>query len=110
LIFEAVKKILEGEKKANEPKPNAIWSHNTTVSRATKFTPFRLMFGAEVVLPEEMKHKSFRMMPEVSPCPSEDEDKDLLETDRLKAVVNLQKYQEETKSWSDQKSDQEFSK
>jgi hypothetical protein len=30
-----------------------------------------------------------------SPCPSEVEEKDLLESDRLKAVANLQKYQDE---------------
>jgi hypothetical protein len=39
---------------------------------------------------------------EVSSCPSEAE-KDLLELDRLKAVTNLQKYQDETKSWRDPK-------
>jgi hypothetical protein len=27
------------------------------------------------------------------------EEKDLLEADRLKAVVNLEKYQEETRAW-----------
>jgi hypothetical protein len=32
------------------------------------------------------------------PCPNEAEEKDLLESDRLKAVVNLQKYQDETRS------------
>jgi hypothetical protein len=42
LIFEAMKKILEGEKngKRVEVMPRAVWSHNTTVSRATNFTPF----------------------------------------------------------------------
>jgi hypothetical protein len=39
---------------------------------------------------------------EVSSCPSEAE-KDLLELDRLKAVTNLQKYQDKTKSWRDPK-------
>jgi hypothetical protein len=36
LIFEAIKKILEGEKKGKwaEVMLKAIWSHNTTVSRA----------------------------------------------------------------------------
>jgi hypothetical protein len=33
-----------------------VWSHNTTVCRATNFTPFRLLFGAKVVLPEKIKH------------------------------------------------------
>jgi hypothetical protein len=60
LIFEAIKKILKGEKKGKwaEVMPTAVWSHNTTVCRATNFTPFWLMYGAEAVLPEEIKHQS----------------------------------------------------
>jgi hypothetical protein len=34
-------------------------------------------------------------------CPSEAEEKDLLESDRLKAIANLHKYQEETSAWRD---------
>jgi hypothetical protein len=53
LIFEAIKKILEGEKKGKwaEVMTRVVWSHNTIVYRATNFTPFRLLFGVEVVLP-----------------------------------------------------------
>jgi hypothetical protein len=42
LIFQAMKKILEGEKKGKwvEGMPTAVWSHNTIVCRATNFTPF----------------------------------------------------------------------
>jgi hypothetical protein len=36
---------------------------------------------------------------EVPPCPNEVEDKDLLEPDKLMAVANLQKYQNETRAW-----------
>jgi hypothetical protein len=41
-IFEAIKKILEGEKIGQwaEVIPTVLWSHNTTVCRATNFTPF----------------------------------------------------------------------
>jgi hypothetical protein len=58
LIFQAMKKILEGEKKGKwaEVMPTAVWSHNTIVCRAINFTPFRLMYGAEAMLPEEIKH------------------------------------------------------
>jgi hypothetical protein len=58
LIFEAIKKILEGEKKGKwtEVMPRVVWSHNTTVCRATNFTLSRLLFEAKVVLPEEIKH------------------------------------------------------
>jgi hypothetical protein len=71
LIFEAIKKILEGEKKSKwaEVMPRVMWSHNTTVCRATNFTPFRLLFGVEVVLPEEIKHQSLRTTTEVPPKP-----------------------------------------
>jgi hypothetical protein len=52
LILEAIKKILEGVKKGKWTKvmPQAVWSHNTTLCRATNFTSFRLMYGAEAVL------------------------------------------------------------
>jgi hypothetical protein len=33
---------------------------------------------------------------EIPACPSEAEEKDLIVSDRLKVVANLQKYQEET--------------
>jgi hypothetical protein len=36
-------------------------------------------------------------------CPSEAKEKDMLESDRLKVVANLQKYQEETRAWIDPK-------
>jgi hypothetical protein len=91
LIFEAIKKILEGEKKGKwvEVMPRAVWSHNTTVCRATNFTLFQLLFGAEAVLPEEIKQKSLRTATEAPSCPSEAEEKALLESERLKAVANL---------------------
>jgi hypothetical protein len=73
------------------------------VCRATNFTPFRLLFGAEVVLLEEIKHQSLRAMVEAPPCPSEAEEKDLLESKGLKVVVNMQKYQDETRSYRDPK-------
>jgi hypothetical protein len=37
------------------------------------------------------------MATEASACPSKAEEKGLLEYDRLKAIKNLQKYQEETR-------------
>jgi hypothetical protein len=100
-----VKKILEGEKKGNwaEVMPMVVWSHNTIVCRATNFTPFQLMYGADTMLPEEIKHRSLWAAAESTPCPSEAEDKDLLESDRLMAVTNLEKYQEEIGAWRDQK-------
>jgi hypothetical protein len=105
LIFEVIKKILEGEKKGKWPEvmPRAVWNHNMTISRPTNFTPFGLMYRVDAVLPEEVKHRSLHTSAEVPAWPSKAEDKDLLELDRLKAVANLHKYQEETRAWRDPK-------
>jgi hypothetical protein len=103
--LEAIKKILKGEKKGKwaEVMPRAVWSHNTIVCKATNVTPFQLLFGVDAVLPKEIKHQSLRTTTVTSPCPSEAEEKDLLESDRLKVVTNLQKYQDETRSRRDPK-------
>jgi hypothetical protein len=58
--------------------PRAVWSHNTIICRATNFIPFRLLFGAEAVLPEEIKHQSLCPTTKVPPCPNEAEENDLL--------------------------------
>jgi hypothetical protein len=103
LIFEAIKKILKGEKKGKWDKvmPRAVWSHNTTVSRATNFTPFLLSSRVKAVLPKEIKHRSMCTAAEASPCPSKAEKKDFMESGRLNVVANLLKYQDETRSWRD---------
>jgi hypothetical protein len=91
LIFEAIKKVLKGEKKNKwaEVMPKEVWSHNTTMCRETNITPFRLMYIADAVLQEEVKHQSLRTATETLACPSKAEEKDLLELDRLKAIANL---------------------
>ena len=45
LILSAIKKCLLDEKKGKwaEELPMVVWCHNTTESRVTKFTPFKLM-------------------------------------------------------------------
>jgi hypothetical protein len=80
LIFEATKKILGGGKKGKcaEVMLKVIRSHSTSVARATNFSPFQLLFGAEAATTEEIKHKSSRAMPGAKSCPIEVEDKDLL--------------------------------
>jgi hypothetical protein len=83
--------------------PRAVWNHNTTICRVTNFTPFWLLFGAEAVIPKEIKHQSLHTTTEAPSCPNEAEEKDLLESERLKAVTNLQNYQDETRNWRDQK-------
>jgi hypothetical protein len=39
-----------------------VWSHNTTISRSTGFTPFKLLFGDKAITPKEAKAGSIRTM------------------------------------------------
>jgi hypothetical protein len=82
-----------------------VWSHNTTISRSTGFTPFKLLFGDEAITPEEAKAGSIRIV-----ASTEDEaeadysvEKDAIEGIMLQAVENINKYQAETIKWRDRK-------
>jgi hypothetical protein len=105
LIFTAIKKILENQLKGKwaEELPRAAWSHNTSICRATKFTHLKLLYGEEPVILDEIKLHSARTKTEATYSPSEAESKDLLEPERMKAVKNLQPYQNETRAWRDKK-------
>jgi hypothetical protein len=80
-----------------------VWSHNTTASRSTGFTPFKLLFGDEAKTPEEAKIGSIRTI-----ASAEDEvcyqvTKDTIEGTRLQAIEHINKYQAETIKWRDRK-------
>jgi hypothetical protein len=91
LIFTTIKKILENQSKGKwaEELSRAVWSHNTFICRATKFTPLELLYGEEPVTPDEIKLCSARTNTEAIHSPSEAKSKDLLEPKRMKAVKNL---------------------
>ena len=103
IVFGSIKKCLFDQKKGKwaDELPKVIWSHNTSESRTTKFTPFRLLYGAEAMTPEELKNRSLRVTHQVKGTPSEE--KDLIELDILQASENLEKYQQETTKWRDKK-------
>jgi hypothetical protein len=56
LIFSAIKKIIEDQPNGKwaEELPRVVWSKNTSVSRATNSMPFKLLYGEELVTPEEI--------------------------------------------------------
>ena len=82
-----------------------MWSHNTTTSRSTGFTPFKLLFGDEAITPEEAKTGSIRVVAsaESGSEAANSVEKDALEGIRLQAVENINKYQAETIKWRDRK-------
>jgi transposase InsO family protein len=106
LIFSGIKRCLFDQKKGKwvDELPKVIWSHNTTVSRATGFTPFRLLFGTEAMTPEEIKNESMRVLKgkEIEEIDKKVE-KDMIELTILEAAENIEKYQRETRAWRDKK-------
>jgi hypothetical protein len=54
-IFDRLNK--SGQKRLQE-LPSVIWSLRTTPSRATGFTPFFLVHGAEAILPTDLEYGS----------------------------------------------------
>jgi hypothetical protein len=72
-----------------------LWSHNTTTSRTTGFTPFKLLYGEEAMLPEEVKHQSLRIIRQ-APVEDKEYSKEMIKGTRLEAVENITKYQEQT--------------
>jgi hypothetical protein len=102
VIFSAILKTLFNLRKGRwvEEIPKVVWSHNTTSSRATGFTPFKLIYGEEAMLPKEIKHQSLRVMKQVLVA-DEEYSKETIEGTRLEAVENIIKYQEQTRRWRD---------
>jgi transposase InsO family protein len=95
--------IMMGIMKFNQPRGKwpddlikVVWSHNTTISRSTGFTPFKLLFGDEAITPEEAKAGSIRTVASAEDEADYSVAKDAIEGIRLQAVDNINKYQAET--------------
>jgi hypothetical protein len=73
-----------------------VWSHNTTISRSTSFTLFKLLFGDEAITPEEAKAGPIRTIASIEDEADYSVAKDAIEGTRLQAMENINKYQAET--------------
>ena len=62
LKTKAFDKLENKGKKSTDHLPSVLWSLRITPSRATGETPFFLVYGAEAVLPTELKHGSPRVL------------------------------------------------
>ena len=106
IIFVGIKKNITELPKGKwaDELPRVIWSHNTTESRATKFTPFKLLYGEEAVTPEEIKLKSWRTIEGANTIEEDIKPSiDTIEAGKMQAAINLRKYQEETQRWKNKK-------
>jgi len=102
VVFLAISKTLFRLRKGKwvEELHRVVWSYNTTTSRATGFTPFKVLYGEEAMLPKEAKHQSRRVLKHAL-ASDEAYSKETIEETRLEAVQNIIKYQQQTKKWRD---------
>jgi hypothetical protein len=105
IIMTGIMKLIFNQPRGKWPDEliKVVWSHNTVVSRSTGFTPFKLLFGDEVITPEEARTGSIR-----TTTSAEDETdcqitKDTIEGTRLQAIEHINKYQVEIIKWHDRK-------
>jgi hypothetical protein len=105
IIMTEIMKLIFNQPRGKWPDEliNVVWSHNTTISRSTGFTPFKLLFGDEAITPEEAKAGSIRTVASVEDEADYSVEKDDIEGIRLQAVENINKYQAKTIKWRDRK-------
>jgi hypothetical protein len=73
--------------------PLVVWILRTTPSRATGFTPFFLVYGAEAILRTDLEYGSLRTRANDDRCNREDS-LDLLEEARDMALLHSARYQQ----------------
>jgi hypothetical protein len=75
--------------------PSVVWSLRTTPSRATCFTPFFLVYGAEAILPTNLEYGSprARAYGHQSNRTNREDSLDQLEEARDMALLHLARYQ-----------------
>jgi hypothetical protein len=81
--------------------PSVLCALRTNVNRATKDTPFNLVYGADTVLPPEIYLQSARVAHFDSEHQAEARELDsiLLEERRNATLINVRKYQESLKKY-----------
>jgi transposase InsO family protein len=76
--------------------PSVVWSLRTTPSRATGFTPFFLVYGAEAILPTDLEYGSprTRAYDDQSNRTNREDSLDQLEEARDMALLHSARYQQ----------------
>jgi hypothetical protein len=105
IIMTGILKLIFNQPRGKWPDEltKVVCSHNTTISRSTRFTPFKLLFGDEAIPPEEAKAGSIRTTASAKDEVDYQVIKDTIEGTRLQAIEHINKYQAETIRWRDRK-------
>jgi transposase InsO family protein len=105
IIMTGIMKLIFNQPRGKWPDKliKVVWNHNTTASRSTRFTPFKLLFGDESITPEESKTGSIRTIASAEDEADYQVIKDTIEGTRLQAIEHINKYQAETIKWRDRK-------
>jgi hypothetical protein len=93
MIFDRLNKT--GQKWLQE-LPAVVWSLRTTPSRATGFTPFFLVYGAEAILPMDLEYGSPRVWSynEGTNQRAREDSLDQLDEARTVALMHSARYQQ----------------
>jgi transposase InsO family protein len=84
---------------------SVVWSLRTTPSRATRFTPFFLVYGAEAVLPTDLEYGSPRVKgyDESANQRAHEDSLDQLDEARTVALMHSARYQQVLRRYQAQK-------
>jgi hypothetical protein len=85
--------------------PAVMWSLRTTTSRATRFTPFFLVHGAEAVLPTDLEYGSPRVRgyDKDANQRAREDSLDQLDEARLVALMHSARYQQSLRRYQARK-------
>jgi hypothetical protein len=81
--------------------PSVLWALRTNINRATRDTPFHLVYEADAVLPPEIYLESAQVAQfnEEDQTEARELNSNLLQEKHNKALSNVQKYQESLKRY-----------
>jgi transposase InsO family protein len=101
-IFDRLNK---SSRKCLQEPPSVVWSLRFTSSRATGFTPFFLVYGAEVVLPKDLEYGSPKVKgyDENANQRAREDSLDQLDEARNVALMHLARYQQVLRRYQAQK-------
>jgi transposase InsO family protein len=89
-------RLNKSDRKWHQELPAVVWSLRTTPSRATGFTPFFLVYGAEAILPTDLEYGSPRVRgyDEGTNQRAREDSLDQLDEARTVALMHSARYQQ----------------